>query len=51
MRYPLVRDLAAGGIPVAVTCRVLGFSRQAFYAWRQNPVSQRDGPAAAARRR
>jgi transposase InsO family protein len=42
MTYPLVRDLAADGIPVAVTCRVLGFSKQAFYAWRQNPVSQRD---------
>jgi putative transposase len=42
MRYPLVRDLAADGIPVAVTCRVLGFSKQAFYAWRQEPVSQRD---------
>jgi putative transposase len=42
MSYPLVLDLAADAIPVAVTCRVLGFSRQAFYAWRQNPVSQRD---------
>jgi transposase InsO family protein len=42
MTYPLVRDLAADGVPVAVTCRVLGFSKQAFYAWRQNPVSQRD---------
>ena len=42
MTYPLVRDLAAGGIPVAVTCRVLGFSKQAFYAWRTNPVSRRD---------
>ena len=42
MSYPLVLDLAADGIPVAVTCRVLGFSKQAFYAWRQNPVSQRD---------
>jgi putative transposase len=42
MRYPLVLDLAADGIPVAVTCRVLGFSKQAFYAWRKNPVSQRD---------
>jgi transposase InsO family protein len=42
MSYPLVRDLAADGVPVAVTCRVLGFSKQAFYAWRQNPVSQRD---------
>jgi putative transposase len=42
MRYPLVLDLAAGGIPVAVTCRVLGFSKQAFYAWLRQPVSQRD---------
>ena len=42
MSYPLVLDLAADKIPVSVTCRVLGFSRQAFYAWRQNPVSQRD---------
>ena len=42
MRYPLVLDLAADGVPVAVTCRVLGFSKQAFYAWRRNPVSQRD---------
>jgi putative transposase len=42
MRYPLVLDLAADGIPVAVTCRVLGFSTQAFYAWRKNPVPQRD---------
>ena len=29
-------------IPVAVTCRVLGFSKQAFYKWRADPVSQRD---------
>jgi putative transposase len=42
MRYPLVRDLAVGGIPVAVTCRVLGFSKQAFYRWCQDPVSRRD---------
>ena len=42
MTYPLVLDLAADKIPVAVTCRVLGFSKQAFYAWCQNPVSQRD---------
>ena len=42
MSYPLVPGLAADGVPVAVTCRVLGFSKQAFYAWRQNPVSQRD---------
>ena len=28
--------------PVAVTCRVLGFSRQAFYKWNTDPVSRRD---------
>jgi len=42
MMYPLVLDLAAEGIPVAVTCRALGFSKQAFYAWKRNPVSRRD---------
>ena len=29
-------------VPVAVTCRVLGISRQAYYQWRAAPVSQRD---------
>jgi len=42
MSYPLVRDLAAAGIPVRLTCGVLGFSAQAFYKWRANPVSDRD---------
>ncbi|WP_101632781.1 IS3 family transposase [Arthrobacter crystallopoietes] len=42
MTYPLVLDLAADGIPVAVACRVLGFSKQAFYKWKANPVSDRD---------
>ncbi len=42
MMYPLVHDLAGDGIPVAVTCRVLGFSKQAFYKWSANPISQRD---------
>ena len=42
MIYPLVRDLAADAIPVAVTCRVLGFSKQAYYAWRRDPVTARD---------
>ena len=42
MTYPLVLDLAADGIPVAVTCRVLGFSKQAFYQWKSDPVSRRD---------
>jgi len=42
MIYPLVRELAAEHIPVAVTCRVLGFSKQAYYKWLAHPVSQRD---------
>lgn len=42
MRYPLVRDLAGDGIPVTVTCRVLGFSTQAFYKWNRDPVTDRD---------
>jgi putative transposase len=42
MTYPLVLDLAAAGIAVAVACRVLGFSKQAFYAWAKSPVTQRD---------
>ena len=43
--YPLVRELAATDapirVPVAVTCRVLGFSKQAFYAWEKHPVCDR----------
>lgn len=39
---PLVRDLAADGIPVVVTCEVLGFSPQAYYKWRARPVCDRD---------
>jgi putative transposase len=42
MIYPLVLELAADGAPVALTCRMLGFSKQAFYRWRADPVSQRD---------
>ena len=42
MTYPLVRDLAAEGIPVRLTCGVLGFSTQGHYAWLSNPVSDRD---------
>jgi hypothetical protein len=29
-------------VPVALACRVLGFSTQAFYKWRRDPVSRRD---------
>lgn len=42
MTYPLVRDLAIDGVPVVVACRVLGFSKQAFYRWCADPVSRRD---------
>ena len=42
MMYPLVLDLADDGVPVTVTCRVLGFSTQAFYKWRKAPFTQRD---------
>jgi putative transposase len=42
MSYPLVRDLAAEGIPVRLTCGVLGHSTQAYYAWLSAPVSRRD---------
>jgi putative transposase len=38
MMYPLVRELAADGIPVAVTCRVLDLARQPYYRWRAHPV-------------
>ncbi|WP_086011265.1 IS3 family transposase [Micromonospora maris] len=31
--YPLVSELAADGIPVAVTCRVLNIARQPYYRW------------------
>ena len=46
MMYPLVRELAARDapirVPVAVSCRVLNFSRQAYYQWVANPVPARD---------
>jgi putative transposase len=42
MMFPLVRELAVDGIPVAVTCRVLGFSKQAYFKWRASPVTDRD---------
>ncbi len=42
MSYPLVQELAADGVPVRLTCRVLGFTPQAFYKWRANPISDRE---------
>ncbi len=42
MTYPLVEELALEGVRVATSCRVLGFSTQAFYKWRKRPCSDRD---------
>ena len=36
--YPLVRELAADGVAVAVTCRVLKLARQPYYRWLAKPV-------------
>ena len=42
MIYPLVRELAADGIAVAVTCRVLKIARQPYYRWLAQPVTDAD---------
>lgn len=42
MTYPLVEELACEGVRVSTACRVLGFSPQAFYKWRNRPCSDRD---------
>ena len=36
--YPLVRELADDGIPVVVSCRVLGLARGAYYRWLEVPI-------------
>lgn len=46
MMYPLVRELAADGIPVAVTCRVLNIARQPYYRWLARPVTDAELTAA-----
>src|SRR5690349_4516626 len=46
MMYPLVRELAADGIPVAVTCRVLKLARQPYYRWRAQPATDAEVTAA-----
>ncbi|WP_104182796.1 IS3 family transposase, partial [Mycobacterium avium] len=38
--YPLVKELAADGIPVAVTCRVLKLARQPYYRWLADPITE-----------
>jgi putative transposase len=42
MTYPLVSELAAAGIPVTVSCRVLKLARQPYYRWRNDPVRSAD---------
>ncbi|MBO0517205.1 IS3 family transposase [Streptomyces beijiangensis] len=37
--YPLVKELAVDGVPVAVTCRVLKLARQPYYRWLEEPVT------------
>ena len=39
MMYPLVKELAADGIPVVVACRVLKLARQPYYRWLAHPIS------------
>jgi putative transposase len=46
MMYPLVRELAGDGISVTVTCRVLKISRQPYYRWLANPVTDAEVTAA-----
>jgi putative transposase len=41
MMYPLVADLAVEGVRVSTSCRVIGFSPQAFYKWQDRPCSDR----------
>jgi len=44
--YPLVRELAGDGIPVVVTCRILGLARQHYYRWLAAPFTDRQLAAA-----
>ena len=44
--FPLVQEMAAQGasvrVPIAVACRVLGSSKQAYYQWAKQPLSKRE---------
>ncbi len=41
-----MKELAANGIPVAVTCRVLKLARQPYYRWLAEPVTEAEYVAA-----
>ena len=41
MIYPVVRELAADGVPVATACRVLDVSTSGYYDWDSRPASAR----------
>ena len=41
-----MNELAADGIPVSVTCRVLNIARQPYYRWLARPVTDADLAAA-----
>ncbi|NYD58681.1 putative transposase [Nocardioides marinisabuli] len=40
--FPVVQELAADGVPVAVTCRVLNVSTSGYYEWARRRASRRD---------
>ena len=42
MVFPLVTECARDAIAVTVSCRMLGFSRQAYYRWLADSACQRD---------
>jgi putative transposase len=42
MIYPVVRELAGDGVPVATACRVLQLSTSGFYEWGSRGASARD---------
>lgn len=44
--YPLVRELSGDGIPVTVSCRVLGLARQPYYRWLNTPITDNQLDAA-----
>ena len=41
MTYAFI-DRACSDLPVAVCCRVMKVSTSGFYAWRTNPIADRD---------